>query len=124
MVHLRRWDAPGVEGDEMANSISETSDALLSQTAESLPEAGFPVKAKTLATKARRRESDAYTDRVIVAARLGEGTSDCATLQFIRTRFSRAITRLKRAIPPHFGGTENDNSHKKLGRSPRPVNDV
>jgi hypothetical protein len=40
----------------MAHSIPETSDALLTrrQTAEALTEAGFPVKAKTLATKATR----------------------------------------------------------------------
>jgi len=56
----------------MANSIPETSDALLtcSQTAEAPTEAGSPVKARTLVTKARRRESDALTDREIVAARL------------------------------------------------------
>src|SRR4029077_4422437 len=40
----------------MANSIPETSEGLLtrSQTAAALTEAGFPIKAKTLATKATR----------------------------------------------------------------------
>lgn len=46
----------------MANSIPETSDALLtrSRTAEALTEAGFPVKAKTLATKATRGGGPRY----------------------------------------------------------------
>jgi|NGEPerStandDraft_6_1074524.scaffolds.fasta_scaffold337674_1 hypothetical protein len=36
---------PAFDGDAMANSISDTSDALLtrSRTAEALTEAGFPV---------------------------------------------------------------------------------
>jgi hypothetical protein len=40
----------------MTNSIPDNPDALLtrSRTAEALTEAGFPVKAKTLATKATR----------------------------------------------------------------------
>ena len=40
----------------MANFIPDTPDALLTRdrTAEALTEAGFPVKAKTLATKATR----------------------------------------------------------------------
>jgi hypothetical protein len=40
----------------MANFIPDTLDALLTRgrTAEALTEAGFPVKAKTLATKATR----------------------------------------------------------------------
>jgi hypothetical protein len=40
----------------MANSIPNTPDALLTRirTAEALTEAGFPVKATTLATKATR----------------------------------------------------------------------
>lgn len=41
---------------QMANFIPDTLDALLTRgrTAEALTEAGFPVKAKTLATKATR----------------------------------------------------------------------
>jgi len=40
----------------MANSIPDTTDALLTRarTAEALTEAGFPVRATTLATKATR----------------------------------------------------------------------
>jgi hypothetical protein len=40
----------------MRNSIPDNPDALLTrgQTAEALTEAGFPIKAKTLATKATR----------------------------------------------------------------------
>jgi hypothetical protein len=47
----------------MANSIPNTSDALLtrSRTAEALTEAGFPVKAKTLATKATRGGGPPYS---------------------------------------------------------------
>jgi hypothetical protein len=44
------------DGDVMRNSIPDNLDALLtrSRTAEALTEAGFPIKAKTLATKATR----------------------------------------------------------------------
>jgi hypothetical protein len=46
----------------MANSIPDTADALLtrSRTAEALTEAGFPIKAKTLATKATRGGGPRY----------------------------------------------------------------
>jgi len=46
----------------MANSIPDNSDALLTRrrTAEALTEAGFPVKAKTLATKATRGGGPPY----------------------------------------------------------------
>ena len=46
----------------MANAIPDTADALLtrSRTAEALTAAGFPVKAKTLATKATRGGGPRY----------------------------------------------------------------
>jgi hypothetical protein len=46
----------------MATSIPNTSNALLtrSRTAEALTEAGFPIKAKTLATKATRGGGPRY----------------------------------------------------------------
>jgi hypothetical protein len=47
----------------MANSIPDNADALLTRrrTAEALTEAGFPVKAKTLATKATRGGGPPYS---------------------------------------------------------------
>ena len=46
----------------MTNFIPDTPDALLtrSRTAEALTEAGFPIKAKTLATKATRGGGPRY----------------------------------------------------------------
>jgi hypothetical protein len=46
----------------MTNFIPDTPDALLTRvrTAEALTEAGFPVKAKTLATKATRGGGPPY----------------------------------------------------------------
>jgi hypothetical protein len=47
----------------MANSIPDSPDALLTRgrTAEALTEAGFPIKAKTLATKASRGGGPRYS---------------------------------------------------------------
>jgi hypothetical protein len=47
----------------MANCIPDTPDALLTRgrTAEALTEAGFPIKAKTLATKASRGGGPRYS---------------------------------------------------------------
>jgi hypothetical protein len=47
----------------MANCIPDTPDALLTRgrTAEALTQAGFPIKAKTLATKASRGGGPRYS---------------------------------------------------------------
>jgi hypothetical protein len=85
----------------MANSIPETSDALLtrSQTAEALTEAGLHVKAKTLATKARRRESDALTDREIVAARLARAIGRGRDAIYHGTRAPEKVLRGGKLMP-------------------------
>lgn len=62
-ISLTCWDTANIsDGDTMANSIPDTPDALLTRgrTAEALTEAGFPVKAKTLATKATRGGGPPY----------------------------------------------------------------
>jgi hypothetical protein len=101
LINLRRWDAPGVEGDDMANAIPETSDALLtrSQTAEALTAAGSPVKAKTLDTKVRRRESTAFSDREIVAARLARAIGRGHHAIYHGTRAPEKVLRSGKLIP-------------------------
>jgi hypothetical protein len=85
----------------MTNSIPETTDALLtrSPTAEAPTEAGSPVKAKTLVTKARRRESDALTDREIVAARLARAIGRGRDAIYHGTRAPEEVLRSGKLIP-------------------------
>ena len=79
----------------MTNSIPDKPDALLTRdrTAEALTEAGFPIKAKTLATKATRGGGPPFSKfglRVLYrwddASGLGAGTPDRTVLQHVRTR--------------------------------------
>jgi hypothetical protein len=86
----------------MANAIPETSDALLtrSQAAEASAEAGSPVTATVLATGARRRESTARTDRVIVAARLARAIGRGHDAIYHGTRAPEKVLRSGKLMSP------------------------
>jgi hypothetical protein len=97
--------------DAMANSIPETSDALLTrnQKAEAPTEAGSPGNAKTLTTKSGRRETDIHDDRVIVAARLARAIGRGRDPIYHGTRFPEKVLRGGKLMP-HGGAVSFSRS--------------
>jgi hypothetical protein len=69
------------------------------RTAGAFAEAGLHAKAKTLATKARRRESDVLTDREIVAAKLARAIGHGHDAIYHGTRAPEKVLRSGKLIP-------------------------
>ena len=113
----------------MPNFIPDTPDALLTRdrTAEALTEAGFPVKAKTLATKATRGGGPPFSkfgpralyrwDDALAWASRRLSAPRCSTSEQDRTA-DAALSRLQRDRSTDAGESMSDKFQSACATSP------